>query len=81
MHWRGPDLPGRSPRGGGHPQMAYLGFVGAALFWMAIPPVVTAIKTDITLSWRKALGFYATTGFCLGVGALLASAYTGSLLF
>ena len=67
--------------GGGHPQMAYLGFIGAALICLAIPPVVTAIKTDITLSWRKALGFYATTGIWLGIGALLASAYTLPFFF
>lgn len=60
---------------GGHPQMAYLGVIGAALICLGIPPVVAAIKTDITLGWRKALGFYATAGLCFGLGVLLASAY------
>ncbi len=61
---------------GGHPQMAYLGFIGAALIGLAIPPVVAAIKTDLTSSWDKAIRFYATTGLCVGLGVLLASAYT-----
>jgi hypothetical protein len=61
---------------GGHPQMAYLGFIGAALMGLAIPPVVAAIKTDLTSSWRTASRFYATTGLCVGLGVLLASAYT-----
>lgn len=61
---------------GGHPQMAYLGLVAAALICLAIPAAVAAIKPGITFSWRNAFMFYATAGLCIGVGALLASAYT-----
>lgn len=59
----------------GHPQMAYFGFIGTGLIGLVTPAVVAAIKPDITLSWRKALAFYATVGLCIGGGVLLASAY------
>lgn len=66
---------------GGHPQMAYLGVVGTALICLVIPPVIAAIKTDVALSWRKVVAFYATSGLCFGIGALLASAYAFPFYF
>ena len=61
---------------GGHPQIAYLGLVGAALICLVIPSTVAALRPDIAVNWRRALHYYATVGIYVGLGQLLALAYT-----
>jgi hypothetical protein len=61
---------------GGHPQIAYLGLVGAALICLVIPGTVAALRPDIEVNSRRTLHYYATVGICVGLGQLLALAYT-----
>jgi hypothetical protein len=60
---------------GGHPQMAYLGLLGAAIALLAIPFVVPTIRDEPPCDARAAFAFYARAGACVGVGLLLAAAY------
>lgn len=66
---------------GGHPQIAYLGLLGAALMCLVIPNAVSAIRPDIILTSRKALVYYLNIGSYACIGLLLASAYTFPLFF
>jgi len=61
---------------GGHPQIAYLGFVGAALICLVLPGTVAALRPAIAMSWRRTLHYYATVGIYIGLGQLVAAAYT-----
>lgn len=60
---------------GGHPQMAYLGFISVAIVMLAIPFVVPALRAAPPPPARAALSFYARTSACIATGVLLASAY------
>ncbi len=61
---------------GGHPQIAYFGMVGAALICLAMPYAVAALRPEIAVNWRRTLHYYATAGTYVGLGQLLALAYT-----
>jgi hypothetical protein len=60
---------------GGHPQMAYLGFLGAAIFLAAVPFVVSALRAEEPPCARDALAFYGRASLWIACGVLLASAY------
>lgn len=60
---------------GGHPQMAYLGLLGAAIALLAIPFVIPSVLDEPACDARAAFAFYARAGACIGVGLLLAAAY------
>ncbi len=61
---------------GGHPQIAYLGLIGAALMCLLIPSAVAAIRSDLAPTWGDSLRYYARAGSYVGLGLVLASAYT-----
>jgi len=66
---------------GGHPQIAYLGFLGAIFMCLIVPGVVTAIRPDIDFSSKKVFSYYLAVGLCFSIGILLASAYTFPFYF
>lgn len=61
---------------GGHPQMMYLGLLGAAIAWVAIPfvfPHITGTKEpDRQRMWK----YLKVAAICVFCGIILASAYT-----
>jgi hypothetical protein len=61
---------------GGHPQIAYLGCAGAALIALVIPYAVAALRPELAVNWRRTLRYYAAAGTYVGLGQLLALAYT-----
>ena len=61
---------------GGHPQIAYFGLLGAAMVCLFVPGIVAAIRPDVAMSWGRVMRYYASAGSCVGIGLLLASAYT-----
>jgi hypothetical protein len=61
---------------GGHPQIAYFGLLGAALLCLAIPEAVAAMRPDLATNRRRTLSYYAAAGGYVGLGLLLATAYT-----
>ncbi len=61
---------------GGHPQIAYLGLLGAALMCLAIPHAVAAFRPELAVNWRRTLHYYGTVGAYIGLGQLLSLAYT-----
>ncbi len=60
---------------GGHPQMMYLGMLGAGLVWLLIPHSLAAIGPGVTATRQQVLHFYLRAGIFLVVGALLSAAY------
>jgi hypothetical protein len=60
---------------GGHPQIAYLGLLGAALVCVIIPGAVAAIDPDIQKTWRDIIQYYASVAAYVGLGLLCAAAY------
>jgi hypothetical protein len=66
---------------GGHPQIAYLGILGAGVICLAIPPAIKAIRPELAKSLRVTLQYYAVVVICTGIGLLLASAYTFPFFF
>jgi len=61
---------------GGHPQMMYLGFLGAGIAGIAIPFILNKISPVIPLNRRCLITYFRTIGVCVLAGILLASAYT-----
>lgn len=62
---------------GGHPQMMYLGLLGAGLFTMVLPFCAAAVRPDLTvqLQWKSLFRFWGTVGAALLLGMLLSSPY------
>jgi len=62
---------------GGHPQMMYLGLLGAGIAAAAIPFLLSKISHDEVRIDRQRLGkYFKTTAVCILVGILLSSVYT-----
>lgn len=61
---------------GGHPQIAYYGMLGAALVCLVTPAAIAAIWHEPQRARRAIFGYYARVGLCVGIGLILASAYT-----
>lgn len=60
---------------GGHPQMMYLGLLGAAAAALAIPFLLSKISTDVQVDRKRLVRFYSAAGVCVLIGIVLASAY------
>lgn len=60
---------------GGHPQMMYLGLLGAGIAAAAIPFVLGTISEEIKPDRQKLSKYFKTTAICLVVGILLSAAY------
>ncbi|NIM14292.1 MAG: YfhO family protein [Candidatus Aminicenantes bacterium] len=60
---------------GGHPQMMYLGLLGASIAAAAIPFVLGKISEEIKPDRQKLIKYFKTTVICLAMGILLSSAY------
>ena len=61
---------------GGHPQMMYLGLLGAGIAVLAIPFVLTKISREIKTDRLHLVKYFKTIAVCILVGILLSSAYT-----
>ncbi|MCK9522280.1 MAG: hypothetical protein M0R76_04440, partial [Proteobacteria bacterium] len=66
---------------GGHPQMMYLGFLGAALICALIPFAFPAFADDPRPPWRDIRRYYLTCAAALLAGILLSAAYLASFYF
>ncbi len=60
---------------GGHPQMMYYGFLGAVLVFFVIPFFISSMLPEKSITFKTALMFWIQTGFYIGIGILLSSAY------
>jgi hypothetical protein len=60
---------------GGHPQMMYMGLLGAGIAAAAIPFVLGKISEEIKPDRQKLIKYFKTTAICLVVGILLSAAY------
>ena len=61
---------------GGHPQIAYLGIIGAAMICVTIPYAIAAIQPKATPTWLSKRTYYSCVSVCCVVGVLIASPYT-----
>jgi hypothetical protein len=60
---------------GGHPQMMYLGLLGAGIAAAALPFIMSKISTEIKVDRQRLVKYFITVGVCVFCGILLASAY------
>ena len=60
---------------GGHPQMMYLGLLGAGLACLSIPHAIAAIDPEVDVTMKRTLKFFGSVAICVAAGVLLASAY------
>lgn len=60
---------------GGHPQMMYLGLLGAAIACIAIPFVIPHINGTKQATRQKLLNYFKVAAICVLCGIILASAY------
>lgn len=60
---------------GGHPQMMYLGLLGAGISALAIPFVLGKISDEIETDRQRIVKFYTRSALCIAGGILLAAAY------
>lgn len=60
---------------GGHPQMMYLGLIGAAIMAAAIPFVLSKISGEIEINRNRLTRYFKTVGACFAAGLLLSAAY------
>ncbi|MBN2525793.1 MAG: discoidin domain-containing protein [Deltaproteobacteria bacterium] len=65
---------------GGHPQMMYLGLLGAGVFAIVLPFCAAAIRLDLKsrISKRYLIQYYLAAGIAVAVGLLLAAPYVFS---
>jgi hypothetical protein len=62
---------------GGHPQMMFIGFMGAAFVCIVFPFYASCLLADESpLTLRRVLKFWVITAFSVTLGILLASVYT-----
>ncbi len=68
---------------GGHPQMMYLGLLGAALVAVAIPFVLPTIDPTLAdgLTIRRRVAFLAVVALCVLAGIAMSAAYVASFYF
>jgi Bacterial membrane protein YfhO/NedA-like, galactose-binding domain len=61
---------------GGHPQMMYLGLLGAGIAGLAIPFAIDSITSNNTIDWKHRIKYFRTIAIFVLCGVLLASVYT-----
>jgi hypothetical protein len=66
---------------GGHPQMAYFGFMAAGIVLLAIPFIVPTFRDEPRPGARAVLAFYARVAAWIAVGLLLSAAYLAPFYF
>jgi hypothetical protein len=60
---------------GGHPQMAFLGFLGVGLYTLLAPFILPCFVPESRMDAARLLRFYVEVSVCILVGVLLSSAY------
>jgi hypothetical protein len=61
---------------GGHPQIAYLGLLGAAMICATIPYAIAAIQPNATPMWHNKRTYYSRVLLCFVIVVLIAAPYT-----
>lgn len=60
---------------GGHPQMMYLGLLGAGITAAVIPFLLNKINEDIKINRQCLFKYFSTVGTCILIGIILSAAY------
>jgi len=60
---------------GGHPQIGYLGFLGAAIVALAAPSVLGTFGAQFQLPWRQRMRYWAVSLGLVAAGVLIAAPY------
>lgn len=60
---------------GGHPQMMYLGLLGAGIVGLILPHTLAAISPDVSTTWQSTLRFYRNMAIFLLAGIVMSAAY------
>lgn len=60
---------------GGHPQIAYLGLLGAGILCLAIPDTLSILRSDLAAKWPTSFRYYRSVAANVTLGLLLAMPY------
>jgi hypothetical protein len=66
---------------GGHPQIAYLGLLGAGILCLAIPSALSILRSDLAANWPSSFRYHRSVAGYVTLGLLLAMPYLLSFYF